>query len=62
LSRGIGVYLKKPPRQFSDCGCGYVVEVDERDIDDALDILRETNINVKSVYRLDDDGMYRRVK
>lgn len=59
---GITAYILRSPRSVSGDGCSHAVKVSERNLADALAILRRAGLPPKRVFIQAADGGYKEVR
>ena len=58
---GISAYLFRTPRQIAGEGCSHCVKIRQRDLEDALTVLRRADLFPKRVFLAEDGGGYQEV-
>ncbi len=59
---GITAYVLRSPKVIAGEGCSYAVKVSERNLPDALVVLKRVGLSPKQVYILSSDGSYKEVR
>lgn len=58
---GIQAQILRAPRSISGEGCGYAVRVLERDLSQAMVVLKRVGLNQSPIYIVSAEGGYREV-
>lgn len=58
---GISAYIFRTPRQIAGEGCSYCVKIRQRDLENALSVLRRGGLFPKRIVRTDRGGGYEEV-
>ena len=53
---GVGCSLQRTPRWMEEKGCGYCLKVTNRQVQDAMRLLRQGKIPYRKVYFFSSDG------
>lgn len=58
---GITAHIMRAPKLVSESGCSHAVKVSERNLMDALQILKRVRLSPERVYVMSADGSYKEV-
>ncbi len=58
---GITAHIMRAPKLVSESGCSHAVKVSERNLMDALQILKRVGLSPERVYVMSADGSYKEV-
>lgn len=58
---GITAHIYRTPRQIAGEGCSHCVRIRQRDLEDALAVLRQADLPPKRVFLAEDGGGYQEV-
>ncbi len=58
---GITAHIMRAPKLVSESGCSHAVKVSERNLMDALQILKRVGLSPERVYIMSADGSYKEV-
>lgn len=58
---GIAAQILRAPRSVSGEGCGYAVRIPERDLSQALVVLKRVGLNQSRIYIVSAEGGYQEV-
>ncbi len=53
---GVGAYVVRPPQNLTSNGCSYAVTVKNRQLQDALKVMRENRLPIRKVFCKKGDG------
>ncbi|SBW04537.1 conserved hypothetical protein [uncultured Eubacteriales bacterium] len=59
---GITAHILRSPRAVTDQGCSHAVKISERNLSDALQVLKRVGLSPKQIFIIDSDGSYKEVR
>jgi ketopantoate hydroxymethyltransferase len=59
---GITAHILRSPRTVASEGCSHAVKISERNLSDALQVLKRVGLSPKQVFIMASDGSYKEVR
>ena len=59
--RGISCMLRRTPRWMEEKGCGYCLQLPEKQLREAMELLRSGNIDFRKIYSISGIGDAREI-
>ncbi|MBQ9166252.1 MAG: DUF3343 domain-containing protein [Oscillospiraceae bacterium] len=59
---GIGAHILRTPSQITERGCGYSVKLSQKNLSQALVVLKRVDLSPRQIFITEPDGSYREVR
>lgn len=59
---GIGAHILRTPSQIAERGCGYSVKLSQKNLSQALVVLKRVDLSPRQIFITEPDGSYREVR